>query len=739
MAKLKRPQACKSSISSAQQRDIQSYLLDIPHGLLPKPVAMTEKSKKKAIVRRLEQIFAGKGASTGGHQQPLQQQEISQSAARADRTELEASGRTASMEGAREARIMSGKRRSTQPDEAERKRRPSIATIQPLRPATGVSTMDFTKQKEEGEGSPDQRPTRPLDLDPNRAQVPEDNIKYLRHLGFSPLELDSDEALIDGHGYMYLNVLINMAQLHTLNVTPEFVKKAVEQYSNKLELSNDGRKVRWKGGTDMTQTSSNGSPDDNSNGSSKPLTRVDSRSKGWLTSASGASSDPQSGSNAREVTENKMAYVPLFFRQNEDEDEDDDSDIMSEWSSPHEEPATGAYSSGLISSGMRTSSSKRRQGNDGPITFYSKAPFVTDLSGDWRGATASQVDVQDDAAATVNAVGIPQTMPPLNRTFSKGPLSKPHVLPMQSPDIDTDGDLSAGSMFGFSKPPSMMTAGSSTDESPDQIELQASGVGGVQPSDNFALNVKSRHQLSRMADRSGRKNYSPAIRSILADATSSDSVNDAPSRAKSVQILRTRRKELPPSELPPPSYFPLSSPEDEDEFMLDSDYEDDMSISPMGIDRPLPATHPQGFEWDSNNDDQDDGVDEDDSDLIDDDSDMNDSDEDGSPDMLAHLRKTNPELIRLAEQEYDAGIAERLSQDIPAGSSAATAGGGSGFGTPSSEGKIDVEDAAQGRAKGKAEAPPHGVLKRSRTSGDQDTRLARASKSPKLDGTNAVT
>jgi hypothetical protein len=38
------------------------------------------------------------------------------------------------------------------------------------------------------EASPEQRPTRPLDLNPERAQIPADNIKYLQHLGFSPLE-----------------------------------------------------------------------------------------------------------------------------------------------------------------------------------------------------------------------------------------------------------------------------------------------------------------------------------------------------------------------------------------------------------------------------------------------------------------------------------------------------------------------------------------------------------------------
>jgi hypothetical protein len=731
------PQVSKSSISSTQQRDIQTYLSDIPQGLLPKPVAMTEKSKKKVIVRRLEQIFAGKGASSGGHQQPLQQQEISQSAARADRTEREAAGRMASKEGAREARIMRGKRRSLQAEDAESRVQPIFIAAEPLpRPDHAISSTDFAKKKGEGEGSPDQRPTRPLDLDPNRAQVPEDNIKYLRHLGFSPLEVNSEEHLIDGHGYMYLNVLINMAQLHTLNVTPEFVKKAVEQYSDKLELSNDGRKVRWKGGNDMTQTSSNGSPDDNSNGSSKPLSRTGSRSKGWLTSASGASSDPRSTSLGRKEPENKMAYVPLFYRQEEDDDEDDDSDNISEWSSTHEEPPPAADSSGLTSSGKRTSSSKKRQGNDGPIIFYNKAPFVTDLSGDWRGANTNAVNVQDYSSAPVNAIGMSQTMPALNRTFSKGPLSKPQAPATirSSHSIDTDEGTSGESIHGFSKPASMKTAGSSTGDSPDQMEFEASGVGGVHPSDNFALNVKSRHQLSHLADRSGRKNYSPHIRSILVEGTKPDAPKSGAGQTRSGEILRSQRTDLPPSELPPPSYFPLSSPEEEEDFS-DSDDEDEVSVSPGFNGQTLPASRPQPFKWTDSNDIQGDSDDEDGEASLDEKaSDPDGSETDGSPDMLAHARKANPEMIRLAEREYEAGIAERLAADIPAGSSAATAGGGSGFNTPVSANDRNTDGSpAHGGAEIKSQMPARGILKRTRTDGSQGVYLARKSKSPKLD------
>lgn len=60
-------------------------------------------------------------------------------------------------------------------------------------------------------------------------------------------------------------------------------------------------------------------------------------------------------------------------------------------------------------------------------------------------------------------------------------------------------------------------------------------------------------------------------------------------------------------------------------------------------------------------------------------------------DFLAAARQVDPETIRVKEREYDAEVAERLAEEIPAGSSAATAGGGSGFNSPA-EWVMHVED-----------------------------------------------
>ncbi|GAA6045522.1 hypothetical protein NBRC10513_007884 [Rhodotorula toruloides] len=48
-------------------------------------------------------------------------------------------------------------------------------------------------------------------------------------------------------GYVYLNLAFTMAQLHRFSVTVGFVQRAVRQFSGRLELSQDGNRIRWRG------------------------------------------------------------------------------------------------------------------------------------------------------------------------------------------------------------------------------------------------------------------------------------------------------------------------------------------------------------------------------------------------------------------------------------------------------------------------------------------------------------
>ncbi|GAA6008399.1 uncharacterized protein JCM10292_007659 [Rhodotorula paludigena] len=48
-------------------------------------------------------------------------------------------------------------------------------------------------------------------------------------------------------GFVYLNLAITMGQLHRFNVTVTFVQRAIKHFSDRLELSEDGGRIRWKG------------------------------------------------------------------------------------------------------------------------------------------------------------------------------------------------------------------------------------------------------------------------------------------------------------------------------------------------------------------------------------------------------------------------------------------------------------------------------------------------------------
>ena len=89
----------------------------------------------------------------------------------------------------------------------------------------------------------------------------------------------------------------------------------------------------------------------------------------------------------KEKDKNKLAYTPLFFHK-VDSDEDDDFYTIDQISTPSSVPAhlTGD-SSRLGSPAMKSSSSQKRR-DGGPIIFYNKARFCTDLSGDRRGFPA---------------------------------------------------------------------------------------------------------------------------------------------------------------------------------------------------------------------------------------------------------------------------------------------------------------------------------------------------------------
>ncbi|KAI9870466.1 MAG: hypothetical protein M1830_004219, partial [Pleopsidium flavum] len=237
------------------EQNIESYFHNIPEGLFPSPSRMlTERAKMKLVVRRLEQLFTGKRPAPEAYSQPQQQQQVPQSAANADKNTIEARDRQVGVEGVREALIFPAGAESLA-DATHDERMPAKLRSTNDTGCSGAQFMDGDTNTS-SDSPPDQRPTRPLDLDLNRAQVPAENIEYIRHLGLSSPRTDASSSIEDGEGWVYLNLLTSMAQLHMINVTPDFVRRAVAEVSDQFELSRDMRKIRWRGGTEGTRMSS---------------------------------------------------------------------------------------------------------------------------------------------------------------------------------------------------------------------------------------------------------------------------------------------------------------------------------------------------------------------------------------------------------------------------------------------------------------------------------------------------
>ncbi|KAF1835051.1 hypothetical protein BDW02DRAFT_588477 [Decorospora gaudefroyi] len=668
------------SAYSRQQQSIQSYLHDIPMGLLPnnKNIPRTDKSKKKMVVRRLEQIFAGKRPAPGTHPQPMQQEEVAQSAATADRAQRAATGQHHKPEGHREARFMPGS--AGEEDDAGR-----AEAVQGLRPALHIEEHDFASSA----SSPDQRPTRPLDLDPCRAQVPMDNMDYIRHLGFTPPDMASGNVSL-GHGWIYLNLLINMAQLHTLNVTPEFVKDALHEYSSHFEISRDGRKIRWKGGRHVTKHSSESpseqysgaSPDDA--GSLSPVKRTKTGSSGTGSEIPGDAEHARKLARVkREKEQDRFAYKPLFFHKEDTDNEEDfyGFDANSSANFSHQ-PQPPGNSSGFSSSIMQSSSSKPRR-DDGPMIFYTKAKFCTDLSGDRHGAFLTNPGAYK--AMTSHPLGA--TSYPRSLAEATSDLTEPRG-PMDTTPIDIESNsgsrtASSGDDLGFS-PEALKDDSGNT--SPELMDFEASGLGGVQPEDNFSIHVRRSQIPTAPSHTTTRRKSSLYPKAIKEALSSQESPDGSPPKASTQRVIREKIlsascKSLPSSTLPPASFLPFDSCSSGD---VDSDLASDASSEADSSSSGGPATAMQILNIAPVSEESDESEE----------SDYEASD-DGSVDLLATARQHDPKAVRDSEREYDAALADRLAEDIPAGSSAATAGGGSGFNSPADDVRVAGHEGSQ--------------------------------------------
>lgn len=585
MSSLGRPMLNRTK-SSADQR-VQTYLQEIPQGLLPRPrnVSLTDHEKKKVVVRRLEHLFTGRFGGKGRKFQP----ELSLGYGGAAPTGVPPSALP--HDDPREARIQlialserANSREelstSTSNDNETRENRMGSGSASNEHSGSGSSPHDGAEQ----------RATRPLDLDPDRAQIPSENMDYIRHLGAMAPEYlpeakyKSSDVSMDADGWIHLNLLCNLAQLHILNVTPDYIRSAVSQRSAKFQLSRDGRKIRWRGGTHGTKFSSDSSGDSSErspDGLGADGSNEDGQRKRSRTSSQAS---PGSVKLQAPVSTGGFHYKPMFVHHQSssagtslDETESQVSYQVVDNSNMNSR-STG-FASGSVSSPRK----KRRR--DGAVIYYTGAPFCLDLSGDPGNDTPTSSPVFPDVAQdSANSH--------LIRTESGSVLSfRPLVDGHDEMDVDSgkeseyvtnETDASDTEDFGFC----WCEQPEKTELKPLQASLEPCGLGGVTPEDHFAVLVVTRHPiLSPYSLRPARVcTHSGDAAKLIAKRKGGLTGDSARihHQAAQCEVLQQRYKELKPLPLPPPGIFypPFTETTDsEGDSGFEDDYEDGDDIS----------------------------------------------------------------------------------------------------------------------------------------------------------------
>ena len=515
--------------SHAYQTRTGPYLRDTPICFMPScSPDVSEDTKKHMVVERLEHIFTGKSAASDQPDFSRQQQEISHSAAIGDQGAAGIPSSKTRLEGAREARILATSMDGLLEQVADQDNQSSRPSISP-----GVGE----------DSSPRQRPTRPMDLDMHQAQDGVDNMKYIRHLGLgSPVHRPGSSDAADG--WIFLNLLMNMAQLHTFNVTPDFVRKAVVEVSSKFELSSDGHQVRWRGGMQTVADSS---------GSGQVIAHGENTIK-----FTNKNDSPEASMFTRGVPPTKPSQS--YLKSSAPDLRYKARVVRGRWFSNHQVSDPGASSESVASTTDRSKisfapahdspSSSTQVGNDGgSLIFYNKANFWTDLSGSTKDTSCDTVHYtrcSDQPIGKENKNS--HTRRPIQAFQKRSSLSQ-----FAKPAGDSRSNTPTEAELNFPDIDSLSLDPGQAKSSP--IELEVSGLSGIQPEDNFLVDVKIQHTAS---------------------------AGDNQNPGKFARILSARKTDLKPSLLPPPSYIcpPFSSSESS---VSDSDTDSDNSESSVGV------------------------------------------------------------------------------------------------------------------------------------------------------------
>ncbi|KAL8923299.1 MAG: hypothetical protein Q9208_004699 [Pyrenodesmia sp. 3 TL-2023] len=420
--------------------------------------------------------------------------------------------------------------------------------------------------------APRQTHTSPADPDLPQGKSLMDGMPGLQRYGATSALASTSSQL--HHDWIYLNLLINMAQLHILNVTPEFVRQAIRDVSTRLRLSDDGGKVRWQGSlfrtVDPDHPIGGLAPSDSihlANYQSNPNDQLQQKCEIAL-------SAPRQNQNRSQATEGfepreraeafsalaprkapvtKLHYKPLFAhaqgrRMSSDRSSQDTSCDSSSPSSENEEDHTGFDDSVDPS-----------DPSNGPLVFFDKDSFFIDMSADR--AQPHHITRSSYSSLIKEPLGGRRVT---RRTSGVCEKKQEASFAVQPGDEDRWRSTSPGlHIYRYNQP-----SAHKTDNEEEPIHLEASGIGGIQLDDNFAVNVRGLH-----APITDGAHPRPPMRHRLHNTIPAGR-NQTRTQSQSQHILSTTTTHLPPSPLPPPSYvYPTlsssSSESDDGDSMLD--------------------------------------------------------------------------------------------------------------------------------------------------------------------------
>ncbi|EFY91968.1 Frequency clock protein [Metarhizium acridum CQMa 102] len=617
----------RPSVGSRVRSDqkVENYLRDIPEGLYPRHMILTDRDRKKLVVRRLEQLFTGKiGGRHARRARHRQTDGVEADRASADidsraqpplakqqptpATNAAAGAAAAgNSEPSREAKILPPEQQSGHSCKKSRSRDNGSACNsngdQTESGGNGNSSGSGTNTSPSQPPAPDQRPTRVKDLDPDRTQVPSENMEYIRHLGLVPPEIIPEsnknnlDVQPDAEGWVYLNLLCNLAQLHIINVTPSFVRSAVNEISTKFQLSPDGRKIRWRGGRDGTRFSS-----DSSNESSQQSADTEDSDSGQRKrqkTGNFTADDVQSGGSSKSrskfgpqvsASSNSFHYKPLFVHNSSPNGETSLDETLSSFG-PIDDSNGDDSRWNLSGSGT---SNRRKRRHDGAIIYYSGAPFCTDLSGD-PGDTSPATYMLSSGQDRQNSQGQSSRPMPYRSTSGSSlgyrPLGERNHGIDTSFKMDIDSSDSVPDLTGDSDSESSIPDSefpwSSAQQYIEVHPLEPCGLGGVMPDDHFMVVVTTKRPMtdataSEYQSTIPRKSEEATefIISRLASMSTSSPAPLATSQQNffpiEIDYMSGRIKRLAPVPLPPPVIFlpPFStdtSSSGEDDFGSEDD------------------------------------------------------------------------------------------------------------------------------------------------------------------------